>query len=320
MICERETQSMDFIYGINFGMFGRRGSLSGPEARESMQQMAKRTHANYVILGPSGVQDTPQSEQIDFAGPNTQSDEELRDIIAYAKELGLKVILKPTVNCKNGVWRAHINFFDNEVPGEPGWGNWFASHRSFQLHYAELAEETGCEMYIVGCEMVMAQRREREWRDLIAEVRKVYSGPISYNTDKYQEENVTWWDCVDVISSSGYYPFGSWKKQLDRIERVVRQYGKPFFFAETGCMSTRGAGTCPNDWKIHGPIDPVEQECWYRELFAQTEKRPWVRGYGLWEWPACLPQSTSAAVNGGYSFYEKPAERVIRNYFTNLIR
>lgn len=45
---------------------------------------------------------------------------------------------------------------------------------------------------------------------------------MSYNTDKYQEEHVTWWDAVDVISSSGYYPIHDWENQLDRIERVVK--------------------------------------------------------------------------------------------------
>lgn len=37
---------------------------------------------------------------------------------------------------------------------------------------------------------------------------------------------------MDVISSSGYYPIHDWENQLDRIERVVKKYQKPFFFAE----------------------------------------------------------------------------------------
>jgi hypothetical protein len=65
-------------------------------------------------------------------------------------------------------------------------------------------------MFIAGCEMVMTQRRDVEWRKLIADIKSVFTGPISYNTDKYQEEHVDWWDCVDVISSSGYYPITDW--------------------------------------------------------------------------------------------------------------
>ena len=41
--------------------------------------------------------------------------------ILDAQELGLLVALKPTVNCKNGTWRAHINFFDEEFHGGIVW-------------------------------------------------------------------------------------------------------------------------------------------------------------------------------------------------------
>ncbi len=77
---------------------------------------------------------------------------------------------------------------------------------------------------------------------MIASIREEYHGLVSYNTDKYQEENVCWWDCVDVISSSGYYPVDKWEQELDRIEKTVLKYQKPFFFAEAGCMSRKGSG------------------------------------------------------------------------------
>lgn len=74
--------------------------------------MKKRTGANTVVLVPAGLQQTPQSTIIDYCTKYTVSDLELRKFIEYARNLGLKVILKPTVNCMNGVWRAFISFFD----------------------------------------------------------------------------------------------------------------------------------------------------------------------------------------------------------------
>ena len=140
--------------------------------------------------------------------------------------------LKPTANCEDGTWRAHINFFDEDVVCEPKWSNWFASYRAFQEHYAGLAQQCGVDLFIAGCEMVQTERREAEWREVIAAIRRKYDGLVSYNTDKYQEHNVKWWDAVDVISSSGYYPINDWDNQLDRIEQVVKKFDKPFFFAE----------------------------------------------------------------------------------------
>ncbi|MCL2034084.1 MAG: 1,4-beta-xylanase [Oscillospiraceae bacterium] len=302
---------MEQINGITFEPFARKGVFADPGAMESLRMMKERTEATHVIFAPAGLQETPQSEEIDYRGDRSLGDEELSNMISFAHAIGLKVILKPTVNCKNGVWRAFINFFDNEVPCEPKWRNWFASHEQFQLHYARLAQKTGCCMFITGCEMVMAQRRDAEWRELIAKVREVFDGPVSYNTDKYQEEHVSWWDCVDVISSSGYYPFGSWEHELDRIEGVVKRFEKPFFFAETGCMSVKGSGQVPNDWELSGEADENEQAAWYEEMFSHTKQRSWVGGYGLWDWPADLRLTTEK----GYSFYNKRAEAVIRSSY-----
>lgn len=306
---------MDFIKGVNFAAFAGRGALLKREACQSLENMKKRTHANTVVLVPGGWQDTPQSENIDYLSDDTVSDEELIKFISYAKDMGLQVILKPTVNCRNGIWRAHINFFDNDVPCEPKWSSWFRSYTAFQQHYAAIAEHTGCSMFITGCEMVQSERREEEWRKLIADVRELYSGPVSYNTDKYQEQNVKWWDAVDVISSSGYYPINDWENQLDRIEEVVKKFDRPFFFAECGCMSTKGSYNVPNNWEVKGERDLRGQADWYAAMFRAAKKRSWVGGFVLWDW-AWKQYSLSAAIfNRGYDIYGKPAEKVVADFY-----
>ncbi len=303
------------IKGITFAPFCGKGVFSEEETYRSFDLMLEKTGMNYVMLVPNGVQDTPQSEQIDRTSMCTCDDDELIQMIEYAHKKGVSVALKPTVNCKNGTWRAHINFFDIDVPCEPKWKNWFASYTEFQLHYAEIAQRTGCEMFLPGCEMVMSERRETEWRMLIARIREVYDGVISYNTDKYQEDRVAWWDCVDVISSSGYYPINDWEKELDRIGTVVKKFQKPFFFAEVGCMSVEGSSKVPNDWSIQAQIRPEEQAEWYQKMFAAIEKRDWVDGVVIWAWTDRLYPEDRAMNMGGYDIYGKPAMDVVRREF-----
>lgn len=306
---------MDYVKGITFAPFAHRGTFETESAKQSLRIMCERTGANTVVLVPAGIQETPQSVNIDYRSVQTPGDDELEQMIRYAKRLGLKVFLKPTVNCKNGVWRAYINFFDEDVPCEPKWSEWFRAYTEFQLHYAVIAERTGCEMFIAGCEMVMTERREQEWRKLIKEIKSVYHGPVSYNTDKYQEHHVAWWDCVDVISSSGYYPADDWENQLDRIQRTVKKYQKPFFFAEVGCMSTEGSKYIPNNWELKGGVDLEGQAQWYEEAFASMEKRDWLCGAVLWSWNQELYTAEEAKVNPYYEFYQKPSERVIHRFF-----
>ncbi len=308
-------RSMEFVKGITFAAFACRDSLNREETYESLRNLKERTGASHIILVPNGLQETAQSEEIDYASKASVTDEELIKIIHYAKELKLKVILKPAVNCKNGTWRAYINFFDKDVHCEPQWRNWFASYTDFQLHFAKIAEAEKCDMFIVGCEMVMAEHREAEWRKLVKDVREVYHGLISYNTDKYHEDNVAWWDCVDVISSSGYYPLEDWDEELDRIEKVVKAFQKPFFFAEAGCMSVEGSSKVPNSWMLQGKTSLSEQADWYRAMFEACDKRDWVRGYGVWDWSAKLYALAASSSNAKYDIYGKPAEAIIKEYY-----
>lgn len=306
---------MDFIKGITFAPFSRKGAFLKKETFESLDNLIERTGADFIILVPNGLQDTPQSEYIDFLSEATIDDEELEKVIDYAHNKGLRVALKPTVNCRNGTWRAHINFFDEDVPCEPKWCNWFSAYTEFQLHYAEIAERKGCEMFIAGCEMVQTERRETEWRKLISDIRKAYNGLVSYNTDKYQEHNVHWWDAVDVISSSGYYPIDDWENQLDRIEKVVKKYNKPFFFAECGCMSTKNSNLVPNDWSVQGEVDLEGQAQWYEKMFSACEKRDWVKGFAIWDWCGRQYHISKAVSHKGYDIYGKPAEKVVFDYY-----
>ena len=306
---------MEFIKGMTFAPFIRHGELMKRETLDSFDSMAERTCADFVIIVPNGLQDTPQSEKIDFTSDAAVSDEELEAFIDYAHSKGLRVALKPTVNCKNGTWRAHISFFEEDVPCEPKWCNWFRSYSGFQRHFAEIAQRKGCEMFIAGCEMVQSEHRESEWRRVIADIRSVYGGPVSYNTDKYQEHNVKWWDAVDVISSSGYYPINDWENQLDRIEKVVHKFGKPFFFAECGCMSVENANLVPNDWSVRGKVDTEGQAEWFRTMFEACEKRSWVDGFAIWDWRGRLYPLENADTDAGYGIYGKPAEKVVREYY-----
>lgn len=305
-------QSLEhYIAGMTWGFMGVRGTWGNEAAAHSMEMMAKVTRSNWTAIAFAALQATAFSTDIPFWEAPTVTDEEVRWAIRKAHSLGLKVCLKPIVNCADGTWRAHINFFDRDVPCEPKWSDWFASYRAYLLHFAQIAEETGCEMFCIGCEMVQTDRREAEWRALIADIRQVYHGLLTYNCDKYQEDNVMWWDALDVISSSGYYPIGDWDRQLDRIESVVRRYGKPFLFMEAGCPSRTGSANVPNDWTLQGAVNEAEQAEYYRTMLEKCGARDWVRGLMLWDWPARLYDRSQAATNDGYCIYGKEAETVV---------
>ncbi|GAF64593.1 hypothetical protein BTS2_1486 [Bacillus sp. TS-2] len=310
---------MEYIKGMTWGWVGTRGTWKNAEAEYSMDEMKKALSVNWTAIAFQGLQKTAYSTFINFQTETSLLDDEVKWAIKKAKSLNLKVCLKPVVNVEDGTWRAHINFFDLDVPCEPKWSQWFESYQDFIIHYAKIAEETKCEMFCIGCEMVQTERRDHEWKSLIKEVRNVYSGLITYNCDKYQEGQVTWWNEVDLISSSGYYPISDWERQKSRIKSVVAKEKKPFFFMEAGCPSRDGSSLVPNDWNLNkGKINLTEQDEYYRMMFKSMETEDWFYGFMLWDWPAQLYSEKEAYLNDDYCVYGKPASKTIKNFFNKM--
>jgi len=302
---------------MTWGWTGVRGTWADAAADRSMREMADHG-VTWATLAYSALQATPFSTEIGFEDEPTVTDDEVVAAIRAARGLGLQVCLKPVVNVADGTWRAHIGFFDWDVPGEPSWTEWFAAYTRFIVHAARIAQAEGCELLCIGCEMVRADGQDEHWRRLIDAVREVYSGPITYNCDKYQEDRVTWWDAVDVISSSGYYPIDELPAQLDRIEKVVADTGKPFLFLEAGCPSRTGSAQRPNDWALPGEPSGDEQLRYYRAFFDAIDAREWVGGVMLWDWPARLYDAADAASNDDYCPYGKPAGAFLRETYLAL--
>lgn len=311
---ESKRPDLGYVAGMTWGWTGIRGAWAADAASDSMAAMVDHG-VTWTALAYAVEQATAQSTEMPWDQAPTVTQDEIVGAIRQAKAHGLKVCLKPVVNVSDGTWRAYIGFFDWDVPGEPSWGDWFASYTEFILHAARIAATEGCEMLCIGCEMVRADAREDEWRTLIAAVREVYSGIVTYNCDKYQEDHVTWWDAVDVITSSGYYPIDRWDAELDRIEKVVEASGKPFFFMEAGCPSRTGSPDKPNDWSLAGEPSGEEQLRYYRAMFAACDARPWMRGFMLWDWPPALYSEADAAANDDYCPYGKPAGEFLREKY-----
>ncbi|GAE32328.1 conserved protein [Halalkalibacter hemicellulosilyticusJCM 9152] len=141
---------MNFIKGMTWGWVGIRGQWATEEAKHSMKEMKERLAVNWTAIAFQGLQETAHSTEINYKSGTVVTDDEVYWAINEAKKLGLSVCLKPVVNCSDGTWRAHINFFDLDVPCEPKWSEWFESYTKFILHYAKIAEETGCEMFCVA--------------------------------------------------------------------------------------------------------------------------------------------------------------------------
>ena len=306
---------MEFLNAYTFGFCEKRGFTGGVAWRRSLEAMAQSTGCNAIILPVCAWHEHPWSTEIVSDSPHVMDEADVAAVCAHAKALGLKVILKAMVNCRDGAWRAFIHFFDPPVPTEPCWADWFASWTRHVCRVADMARANAADMLCIGCEMVGTDSRDGEWRALIREVRGRYDGPITYNCDKYQEDRVTWWDAVDVISSSGYYPIDRLDENFRRIRGASEAAGRPFMFMECGCPARKGSEYRPNDWRFGGETDPETQRAWYEAFTAALLKYDFVRGTGWWDWSATrLYPEFAGPDNDGYCTWGKPANDTLMRF------
>lgn len=313
------------IKGFTYGFDGKRGDYRSPEADLSIERLAA-LGGDWAALAFIVYQDTFSSTVIRPDYRDTVTD---RDVAAAVERLharGLKVCMKPVVNCRDNVWRACIDFPEPDFGNRDYWKEWFSSYKAFLCHYAEIAEETGCEMFCVGCEMVGTERKEELWRDTIAAVRGIYHGPLIYNANHGKERGVRWWDAVDCIGTSAYYVVASepgasmesmkraWDRHKENLAELSRMNGgKPVVFMEVGCRSALGCATMPWDFTHRElPYSEEEQANFYESCLRSMWDEPWFGGVFWWDWYTKLPQDRPES---GFSIAGKKAEEIVREWY-----
>ena len=256
----------------------------------------------------------------------TVTDKDVAVAVERLHARGMKVCMKPMVNIMDGTWRARITFPEKETGRLDFWQEWFSSYTAFLCHYAEIAQETGCEMFCVGCEMLGTEHKEAEWRQTIAKVREIYHGPLVYNTNHGKEFGITWWDAVDYIGTSAYYPVAEqpgetvehmqeqWEAQKEHFAELSRLHGgKPVLFMEIGCRSAAGCAMMPWDFSHREfPYSEEEQANFYDACLRALWQEPWFAGCFWWDWYTKLPQRTPEM---GFSIVNKKAEKVLQAWY-----
>lgn len=309
---------MENIKAINYTGFNYQ-CIGEERAKDNLRIMQKRTACNTVIIVLGAIQDEADSTAIDFQHAVMPKDTDLVDFIRYAKQLGLKVFLKPVIECGDGSCRADINFTADGEFQMKAWEKWFANYTSFVLHYATLAERTECEMFFIGCRLLKLTFQADDWRNLIEQVRSCYQGKLTYEADIYNESMISFWDKLDYIASSGNYSILHFRKEIDRIVKLAERYGKELLLTECGCMSTKGSASSPNTWEIDGILSLQEQVIFFERVFEQCSKQKMIKGIGIWCWNNRRQSERAASKDKRYYIYGKPVCEFIRKEWKNSV-
>lgn len=299
-------------------------------------------HVDWIAQTPYGWQPGLAGTEIRTAAEGGwwgESDAGLAATARLARAAGIRTLLKPHLWLAGGAPGQWIG--DLAMASEGDWVKWFASYRKFILRYAELAEREGIEALAVGTELkVTALTREADWRRLIAEVRRVYRGRLTYAANWHQEyEDIRFWDALDFVGIQAYFPLAEkagadvaelergWQRHLPALESFASRVGKPVVFTEIGYKSTRDTAIEPWVWprrdaerryRDPGNVDTQAQADAYEAFFRTFWDRPWFGGAYFWKWyPKPRPGDPA---DSDFTPQGKPAERVLARWYGGLGR
>lgn len=330
--------------GMTFGFYARNGYFGSPEARQQVDRM-KALNIEWVCLVSIVMQESLLScrQYRDFA--MTPADDELRDIVDYIHAQGMKVQLRPMLECWDGLQRCHIDFPpDGEImPGKPFTyaKRWFQSMTERTLHYARLATRAGCEAYGLDSEIDRIVGFNAQWKEVVAAARSVFPGHLTSshtgaaNFLQQLERRDHWWFDLDSLGTSFYDPVsdrpGSSKaemlqylqKSLAHHRAIAAKYGKPYYFGECGCCATAGATRKPWGWDNPGGYDGEEQARFLEAVLETFWAEPWWMGLYWWKWDEqnYRPQfHDDPRGNKGFTLDGKPAAEVMRQWYARRDR
>ena len=217
----------------------------------------------------------------------------------WARERGMAAMVIPHLGYwgTKFSWRGEIRF---ATPAE--WARFFADYENWIVEMAKVAEAHAAELFCVGLEYTHAQKFEAEWRKIIAAVRAVYRGKVTYGANWNEYEEVKFWDALDYIGVLAYFPLAkgenpdavqlasAWEKRCTELGRFsARNAGKQFLFVEIGYNESARAAAEPWSFASGGEnAVEIQQRC-IQSALALTGKHPWLAGMFFWKWFPELP-------------------------------
>jgi len=266
------------------------GEWDGPEMQPTLDHL--------VTLGVDAVAIHPYAQiRNDGAvryNPGRAASATLRPI-AWANERGMTSFLKPHLAYWGSgfAWRGVIQF---EQAAQ--WDRFFEQYTLFIVDQARLAEQAGADLFAVGTELHKTLGHEAQWRAVIAAVKAVYHGKLTYAANWDEVDDVPFWDALDYVGVQFYYPLvkglspgdealrAGMRRRLDELAAAAKRYGKPVVLTELGYAQSEAAASKPWSDQLVGDSEAAAElklRC-MRIALETLREEPSVVGVFLWKW------------------------------------
>ena len=247
--------------------------------------------------------------------------------LAEAAKAHIRVTLRPVLD-ENALlaqgpqaWRGSIQPHDRAA--------WFRSYRKLLLPYVTAAQAGHAATFVLGTELLSLEGAE-QWPGLVASLRSVYSGQLTYdlnydefaagtanppvpthNVDAYPQLGLS--DNASVASLTQ-----GWEAWLGAHPLSQR---RELVLSEIGLDAVAGAYQNPWAWfrRTTAPIDTRVQAAWYQAVCDAVSAEQ--IGGGIYWYEVnfdASPGDPAPFESDRLTFLDRPAQQVIRNCFAKL--
>jgi hypothetical protein len=182
------------------------------------------------------------------------------------------------------------------------------------------------EMLDIATEINSLESYASDWRALIAAVRAVYPGQLTYSVNWQGFTTSSFWGALDFISFDAYWPLSTstptvanlavaWKPALHQAQAAVAPYGKPLVFTELGVEARANAYLKPYARNPGAPLDLSQQANYYAAACQATQGVV----TGLYFWEVNIGPTTDPMQDPSFSPLGKPAEDAMRSCYLSRV-
>lgn len=300
-----------FQRGVNFTA-EHRVRYGSPESIAQLKKLPA-FGIDAIALVPYGATRPGSTTIRTFGGGGLEPDDGIAVLTRVAHDLGMKVLLKPQIWVPGG-FPGDLTF-----PSASDENAWFVEYSKFILHHAAQAAIAKSDLFCIGTEFVKL-RDSPHWRPLIAQIRKVYRGPLVYAATQGEEfEQLSFWDALDFIGLNNYYPLPDsldFASVVAKVEAVQRKHRKPVIFTEAGYASLTAPHRAPWD-ETKRPLSMQDQARCCEALLQAFYRKPWFQGLYWWK---VGTDGFGGPMDGSHTPWGKPAMEAISRWYRSGLR
>ncbi len=313
------THAGTFQAGIN--VYWDRGTMSDGDIRRQSAlviRYALSLRANSIMLSFPFFVSNARSDGVEGNPRWTPSARQLGTFLAVAQSCRINVTVRPLLGESNLVpraWRGSIQ------PSSPA--SWFLSYENFILPYLRVLRSHRSASFVLGTELNSLLQYRSYWAKVIRLAKTIYNGTLAYDRSSRERSllapvvtQADVWPSIRLPANVSQHKLdAAWESALHSVRGV-----RGIVISEFGMAAVPDGYAHPARWYGIGSPTPAGRVMQARWFIAACRAALSAHVSGIYWWRINFDDLSSSEHGDQFSFYNTPAQHVVKECFDGGLR